>query len=247
MQDPQGAQPGEAESAGVGPVSAATARILRTATEFDDASLRRLSRCAGWSRAHVLSHVARNADALTNLLTWASTGREIPMYASRESREEDIEAGSGRGSEEIIEDVRVSSYRFSAAVASVPDEAWERQVGMGRASSGRVIPARRVLWERLKEVEIHHVDLDAGYSPADWAPWFVSRALAETVRMFGRRADAPGLTLVIDGTTERVGSGGEVTVTGTAAAMLGWLVGRAAGEGLQVEPPGALPTLPPWA
>ena len=247
MQDPQGAQPGEAESAGVGPVSAATARILRTATEFDDASLRRLSRCAGWSRAHVLSHVARNADALTNLLTWASTGREIPMYASRESREEDIEAGSGRGSEEIIEDVRVSSYRFSAAVASVPDEAWERQVRMETAGSGRVIPARRVLWERLKEVEIHHVDLDAGYSPADWAPWFVSRALAETVRMFGRRADAPGLTLVIDGTTERVGSGGEVTVTGTAAAMLGWLVGRAAGEGLQVEPPGALPTLPPWA
>jgi maleylpyruvate isomerase len=118
---------------------------------------------------------------------------------------------------------------------------------MGPAGSGRVIPARRILWERLKEVEIHHVDLDAGYSPADWAPWFVSRALAETVRMFGRRADAPGLTLVIDGTTERVGSGGEVTVTGTAAAMLGWLVGRAAGEGLQVEPPGALPTLPPWA
>jgi maleylpyruvate isomerase len=118
---------------------------------------------------------------------------------------------------------------------------------MGPGGSGRVIPARRVLWERLKEVEIHHVDLDADYSPADWAPWFVSRALAETVQMFGRRVDAPGLTLVIDGATERVGSGGEVTVTGTAAPMLGWLVGRSAGEGLQVEPPGPLPTLPPWA
>jgi maleylpyruvate isomerase len=247
VQDPHGAQPSEAEPAGVGPVSAATARILRTAAEFDEASLRRPSRCAGWSRAHVLSHVARNANALTNLLTWASTGRETPMYASWESREEDIEAGSARGPEEIMEDLRASSYRFSASVASVPDEAWERQVRMGPGGSGRVIPARRVLWERLKEVEIHHVDLDADYSPADWAPWFVSRALAETVQMFGRRVDAPGLTLVIDGATERVGSGGEVTVTGTAAPMLGWLVGRSAGEGLQVEPPGPLPTLPPWA
>jgi maleylpyruvate isomerase len=29
----------------------------------------------GWSRAHVLTHVARNADAMINLLTWARTGR----------------------------------------------------------------------------------------------------------------------------------------------------------------------------
>ena len=28
----------------------------------------------GWSRAHVLTHVARNADAMINLLTWARTG-----------------------------------------------------------------------------------------------------------------------------------------------------------------------------
>ena len=37
----------------------------------------------GWTRAHVLAHVAGNADALVNLLTWARTGEETPMYASQ--------------------------------------------------------------------------------------------------------------------------------------------------------------------
>jgi maleylpyruvate isomerase len=36
----------------------------------------------GWSRRTVIAHVARNADALCNLLTWARTGVETPMYAS---------------------------------------------------------------------------------------------------------------------------------------------------------------------
>ena len=37
----------------------------------------------GWTRAHVLSHVARNADAMINLLRWAKTGVETPAYPSR--------------------------------------------------------------------------------------------------------------------------------------------------------------------
>jgi len=235
------------EPAGVGPVSAATERFLRTTAEFDDAALRVPSRCPGWSRAHVLSHVARNADALTNLLTWAITDVETPMYATADSRESDITAGAERDPDEIVADLRSSSHRFSVAVAAVPDEAWERQVRMGPGATGRTIPARRVLWQRLKEVEIHHVDLDAGYSPADWAPSFVSRALAETLRMFGRRDDVPELTLVTDGVTERLGSGGDVTVTGSAASMLGWLTGRSEGGDLRVEPGCLLPALPPWA
>ena len=41
----------------------------------------------GWTVGHVLTHVARNADAYTNLLTWARTGVETPAYASPEARE----------------------------------------------------------------------------------------------------------------------------------------------------------------
>ncbi len=35
-----------------------------------------------WTRADVVAHMARNADALMNLLAWARTGDEKPMYPS---------------------------------------------------------------------------------------------------------------------------------------------------------------------
>jgi Mycothiol maleylpyruvate isomerase N-terminal domain len=60
---------------------------------LDDARLREPSRLAGWSRGHVLSHLARNADALVNLLAWARTGVESRMYATPGDREEGINAG----------------------------------------------------------------------------------------------------------------------------------------------------------
>jgi hypothetical protein len=53
-----------------------------------------LAPCAleGWSRRHLVSHFARNADAVGNLLAWARTGRgkeisagEVPWMRVRES------------------------------------------------------------------------------------------------------------------------------------------------------------------
>lgn len=233
--------------AAVGPVSAATARLIRTAERFDADAATESSLCPGWTRRHVLTHVARNADALTNLLTWATTGREALMYPSLEQRNVEIEEGATRPIEQIVADLRSSAERLAAAVSSVPEEAWERQVRTGPGGAGPTVPARRVMWLRLREVEIHHVDLDAGYTPDDWPQPFVDRALRETLQAFGRRDDVPSFTVVVDGTPERVGTGGGVTVHGTAAALLGWVVGRTDGAALRTEPTGALPELPAWA
>ena len=54
------------------------------------------SLCEGWTRAHVVTHIARNADALSNLVHWATTGEPTPMYASPESRDADIAEGARR-------------------------------------------------------------------------------------------------------------------------------------------------------
>ena len=66
----------------------------------------------GWSRAHVLSHVARNADAMMNLLYWARTGEETPAYVSREARDADIAAGARRPPAAIREDVVSTSDKM---------------------------------------------------------------------------------------------------------------------------------------
>ena len=75
------------------PSSAQSARL--TDTQIDGPSA-----LPGWNRATLLTHLARNADALGNLLTWARTGVETPMYADPSSRAADIDAGrspSARG------------------------------------------------------------------------------------------------------------------------------------------------------
>jgi hypothetical protein len=45
---------------------------------------------------------------------------------------------------------------------------------------------RELTWVRLREVEVHHADLDLGYEVSDWPVRFVSGALGE---IFGTFAD----------------------------------------------------------
>ena len=54
------------------------------------------SRLPGWTRRHLVAHLAANADALGNLVRWAATGVETPMYSSPEQRAHDIESGAQR-------------------------------------------------------------------------------------------------------------------------------------------------------
>jgi maleylpyruvate isomerase len=57
-------------------VQAATERLLHAVGALDNAAVTQSSRLPGWTRGHVLTHLARNADALVNVFE----GR--PMYAS---------------------------------------------------------------------------------------------------------------------------------------------------------------------
>lgn len=234
------------DPAATGPVTAATDRFIATVDGFDAAALAAPSRLPEWTRAHVVAHVARHADAMVNLLTWARTGTVTYQYASADDRLSGIEAGAGMALDDLVADLRAAAERFAAAVNEMPDEAWGRQVRRGPAGSGETIPARRVLWSRLQEVEIHHVDLDAGYQPAEWTPWFTDRMLSELVRSFSMRDDAPRVTLRAGTTLERIGDGAASTVSGAPTEIVAWLIGRSKGSSLEVEPSGPLPALPAW-
>ena len=56
----------------LGRLAAATTRLLATATAISDTQAREPSLLPGWSRGHVLTHIARNADGLGNLLRFGS-------------------------------------------------------------------------------------------------------------------------------------------------------------------------------
>ncbi|MBE3073995.1 MAG: maleylpyruvate isomerase family mycothiol-dependent enzyme, partial [Actinobacteria bacterium] len=96
-----------------------TSLLMRTAAGLDDESVQVASLCEGWTRAHVLSHIARNADALGNLVSWAITGTPRAMYDSPEARDADIAAGSTRGVQEIFTDLEDSAARFATAATGL--------------------------------------------------------------------------------------------------------------------------------
>ena len=199
----------------------------------------------------MLTHVARNGDGLGNLLRWARTGVETPMYASREARRADIEAGAGRSAADLAADVQATAIAFAAEAASLPDEAWTAQV---QGLTGPPIPGLGVLDWRLREVEIHHVNLAVGYRPGDWPEEFVTASLPGVAREFAGREDTPPCLLQPDGSglgPFQIGpeqpTGQQVIVRGSPASLLAWLIGRDEGSGLRVSPDGAvLPVLPPW-
>ncbi|MFC7842112.1 maleylpyruvate isomerase family mycothiol-dependent enzyme [Streptomyces sp. NPDC057382] len=216
----------------------ATERLLTAVGTLDNAAVTQPSRLPGWSRGHVLAHLARNADALVNVFE----GR--PMYASAAAREEDIERDAPRALDVQLADVRDSAARLQDAGDALAD--WSRTVEL---RNGVTDSASRVPFRRWVEVELHHVDLGIGYELEDLPADFTEREIAFLTERFSGHPDVPP-TRVTDGTrawsTGRAaeGGGGAVTVTGSPADLVGWLSGRRTGEALRVEG-GPLPALPP--
>lgn len=154
----------------------ATQRLLGTARGIPDSELRQPSLLPGWTRGHLLTHLARNADAMRNLLAGARSGEERLMYASLEGREEEIEQGARRSSKELAEDLASSAMALRTVMLGLPDDAWQFPV---RVPDSGPFPAEQLLPRRLVEVELHHGDLGTGYGPAAWPASFAAMELAE--------------------------------------------------------------------
>lgn len=223
----------------------ATDRLLGNVDQLDDAALREPSLLPGWTRGHVATHLARNADGFVNLVHWACTGEETPMYdGGRAGRDAAIEAGAGRHIGDVRLDLSDSAERLLGAFAEFPEEAMHREV---RSSSGARIVGWQLPLVRIREVEIHHVDLAAGYTPAHWSEEFVTRTLGQISPVFLERGDAPvGQLRDPSGAAWRVAPEGP-TLTGPGSGLLAWLVGRSDGDGLLLEPDGPVPPAPRWS
>ncbi|WP_433265213.1 maleylpyruvate isomerase family mycothiol-dependent enzyme [Micromonospora vinacea] len=226
-------------------VTEAAGRVLATVDRLDEDELRGPSRLPGWSRAHVLAHLSRGADSRVRLLEAARTGRAIPQYPDEAYRDREIQQWARRSRSELVADFRAADERLRVAIAEHPADCWGRIVhwlGDEERSVDDVVPSR------LRELEIHHVDLDAGYGARDWPEWFVQTELSGVVADLRDRPGVPDLRLVVSGedTAHQFGSQPARTVQGEASALLAWLIGRGDGGGLTVEPVGPLPQLPDW-
>jgi maleylpyruvate isomerase len=104
----------------------ATEDLVRAIAVLSDAAVRAASPLPGWTRGHVLTHLARNAEGGARLLGWARTGVPSYEYASVEARAAAIEQGAGRPAAVLISDVQRSADTFFAAADGMPATAWQR-------------------------------------------------------------------------------------------------------------------------
>lgn len=211
--------------------------LTATMGRITEAQLHEPSLCDGWTRAHVLAHVARNADGLQHLVQWATSGRERPAYSSPEQRDQDIEEGARQSLPRLRADVVAASNAFRSRVETLRGrtDLSEVRIGPGRVA-GDQVP-----WMRLREVTYHHVDLDLGFTFADVPPEVVRAGISEAVGRFS--GGTPPLTLI--GTDNRRWhiQGGGNEVHGHPADLLFWLA-RGVEHNLTSHHP--LPTLPSW-
>lgn len=221
-------------------VDSRTRELLVALDGLDDADMRAPSLLPGWTRGHVVTHLARNADALVRLLTWARTGEEQAMYASPEQRAADIEDGAGRSADALLDDLTEASVRWIVTARGLPEDAWAATV---TARAGRKVVGSWLPMMRATEVILHHYDLDLGYTPDRWPPGWVSLAMHDAARDLSDRAGEPLALRAVDSGLG-VGDGGGRTVSGTQADLLAWVTRGLVGPSLSTT--GTLPELAAW-
>src|SRR6478735_9446159 len=99
-----------------------TKLLLDAATGLDEAAYDEPTALPGWTRRHLVAHVAANADALVNLVHWAATGRPTPMYASPEARAAGIERGLHLSVPELDSWLRRSAACLAASMRRLTHE-----------------------------------------------------------------------------------------------------------------------------
>ena len=221
----------------------ASTRFIGALSELTDDAARAPSRLAGWSRAHVITHVARNADAYSHLLHWAETGEEHFLYDSAEQRDADLEAGALRSAHDLRVDAAASAGRFMQAINELDVRHEDALVAKG--PGGPRFPARELATHRLVELNVHHADLGIGYTHDEWSPHFCDVLLSSVVT---DRADGPAMVLRATDTGGEWaygGSGDGPTLTGRACELAWWAIGRGNGSGVTSDS-GALPVLTAW-
>ncbi|MFD0275687.1 maleylpyruvate isomerase family mycothiol-dependent enzyme [Kitasatospora sp. NPDC127111] len=206
-------------------------------------------RPSGWTRAHVVTHVALSADAYRRLLAVARTGAE-PTPRSDAGLARAVAAGAARPAAELTADLHDSLAGLLADARSMPAEAWNATV---TPLADRPHPAWFTLHRCWREPETHHTDQARRLRPG---------RLARRLRVLGpgRHPHRPGRPRL----PAQPGRGPDLdrrwtltptgpAVTAPAHRLLAWLSGRAdAGSPITTGPVPAPPAWPlpptrPWS
>ncbi|WBO61708.1 maleylpyruvate isomerase family mycothiol-dependent enzyme [Streptomyces camelliae] len=218
-----------------------TAVLTRVADGLTDDDLSAASALPGWTRAHVIGHVARNAEALTRLATWARTGVPNPMYANRGQRAAEIESSATLPPEVLRSQLTSTAAELGDALAALDATTWQAEV---RSALGRTVPAAQIPWMRVREVWLHAIDLASGTTFADLPAPLTDVLLDDVTATLSTRPVCPAVRLAPtdrDRTWDVGPTPAEprAVIEAPASELLAWTTGR-------TPRPTAPVTLPTW-
>ncbi|UDY23388.1 maleylpyruvate isomerase family mycothiol-dependent enzyme [Nocardioides sp. Kera G14] len=182
--------------------------VLKAAAGLTDDDLRAPSTLPGWSVGNLVAHIAANGDALLNLVTWAKTGVETPMYASATDRAEGIAKGDTLSASEATTWLESSIRALAEGFDSLTSEEWSNEVV---TAQGRTVPATELPYMRSREGLIHAVDLSTSTARGD----IDFSALPEGF-----------LDALIEDICGKRGLSADELPEGTKADVAAWLAGR---------------------
>jgi len=223
-------------------LESATRRMVRTVDAMADFQFAEPSLLPGWTRGHVVAHLMLNAEGLAGAVEGLREGRSVPMYASQEARDGDIERFSTMDPGALRERLLASTTLIHHAVAELPGDLHDGRIER-TPGSDRFFEAGQVGLMRTREVEIHHADLDLAFTFSDWPDDFAVMLLDQRAAVHDEApftADAPDL-----GRTWQFGAGDGPTITGPGAALAWWATGRDPGD-LLTSDRGEVPTQEAW-
>lgn len=224
----------------IGRMERETDMLMATVMSLTEDEMRAPSKCEGWTRAHVVAHLALSADAMGNLITWATTGTETPAYSSPQARDADIEESAKLSADELKAKLNEANAKFLEAVNTLKQGVEVETVKM---SSGDVnplsLPARRTT-----DVIIHHDDLDTTWEWHEADPEAIVDAIEVCVKRLQANPESPGMTITAGEGEEWVVGDGSFKIFGYYDEILPFVAREQVEEGLEFD--GELPKLPKW-
>lgn len=209
-----------------------------------DENVRQASELPGWTRGHVLAHVAGVAHAMARQVEYAKRGETIAMYdGGAAGRNQAIELVAGHTAAEHREDIDAALERALADFRSLDTDDWRLPISY---RDGVVLDGGLALW---RELVIHLADLQVGRGPETWSkPFclylidFLAARIPEGLRL---------KLLPLAQEPLSIGAGEHaISVSGMLTDIAAWLAGRTPTMGsLRAEADAdsvALPDLLPW-
>jgi maleylpyruvate isomerase len=226
-------------------LESATRRLVRTVDAMADFQFAEPSLLPGWSRGHVVAHLVLNAEGLAGALEGVRGGRAVAMYASQEARGGEIEELSGAKPAVLRDRLLASTTAIHDGVEELPEELYAARVERTPGSE-RTFTAGRVGEMRLREVEIHHADLDLAYTCAEWPSDFTvllldNRSTVHHGPPFTAHAVDLGRSWSFGPADGQDGP----TVSGPGPLLAWWATGRDPGDVLTSDD-GVLPRMETW-